>query len=80
MSSAFDMIVREDLMKILTNILNEDEVRMARLLLSNTTLDIKMNGVDVIKFENNKGPPQCGCFSGIFFKICLEDSLRRKEI
>ena len=46
MSSAFDTIIREDLIKVLENILHEDEVRMVRMLLSNTTLDIKISGVD----------------------------------
>ena len=45
MSSAFDTIIREELVYILEQILHEDELRMCRLLLSNTTLDIKINGV-----------------------------------
>ena len=35
MSSAFDKIIRKDLIEILEKILPEDEVRMVRFLLSN---------------------------------------------
>ena len=68
MSSAFDTIIREDLIKVLENILHEDEVRMVRLLLSNTTLDIKISGVDTEEFLSNIGSPQGGGISGTLFK------------
>ena len=42
MSSAFDMIRRQKLLEILSTFVNEDELRIARVLLSDTTLEIKM--------------------------------------
>ena len=77
MSSAFDTIIREELVKILEQILHEDEMRMCRLLLSQTTLDVKINDVETEKFESNIGSPQGDGISGIFFNIYLEESLRR---
>ena len=78
MSSAFDTIIRQRLIEILETIIPEDEVRMSRLLLSNTTLKINMKGVNEIeKFTSNKGSPQGDSISGIFFNIYLEDSLRQ---
>lgn len=50
MPSAFDTIIREELVKILEKIVGDDEVRMCKLLF-NTTLDVKMQGVQTEKFE-----------------------------
>ena len=43
MSSAFDTINREDLLKTLFNLIDEDEYRMIQLLLADTTLEIKIS-------------------------------------
>ena len=82
MSAAFDTIKREELLKILSKVVGDDELRMIRLLLSDTTLDIKMNGVTTTKFPSNIGSPQGDGISGVLFNIYLEDSLRelRDEI
>ena len=77
MSSAFDTIIREELIHVLESIIHEDDVRMVRLLLTNTTLDMKISGVETEKFESNIGSPQGDGISGAFFNIYLEDSLRR---
>ena len=58
MSSPFDRIIRKDLIEILQDMLPEDEVRMARLLLNNTSLDIKIKGVETESFQSNKGSSQ----------------------
>ena len=50
---------------------------MCRILLSHTTLDVKINGVETEKFESNLGSPQGDGISGMFFNIYLEESLRR---
>ena len=50
MSSAFDTIIGKGLIKILENILPEDEVRMAYLLRINTSLDMNIQGVDTQSF------------------------------
>ena len=65
MSSAFDTIRREKLIEILKSFLDEDEVRIIRLLLSNTTLDI-MNNVETEPFTSN-----IGFTSGRWSKWCF---------
>ena len=77
LSAAFDTIRRDELMTILGTIVRGDEVRMVRLLLSNTSLEVKMNGVAPERFESNVGSPQGDAISGVLFNIYLEDALRR---
>ena len=50
---------------------------MVRLLLSNTTLEIKISGIETEEFVSNIGSPQGDGISGILFNIYLEDYLRR---
>ena len=57
MSSPFDTIRREQLIGILKRFLEEDEVRMIQLLLSNTTLDIRINNADTEPYASNMGSP-----------------------
>ena len=73
MSSAFDTIIREELIHVLESIIHEDEVRMVRLLPTNKTLDIKMSGVETKKFECNISSPQGDGISDSFFNIYLVD-------
>ena len=80
MSAAFDTIKRNELLDILSSILGPDEMKMMRLLLSNTTLDIKMRGVKTEKFESNIGSPQGDGISGVVFNIYLEDSLQELRV
>ena len=75
MSSAFDTIRREKLLEILKNILDEDEIRMIRFLLTNTTLEIKMANVKTKPFESNMGSPQGDGLSGVLFTVYFEVSL-----
>ena len=75
-SSAFDTIIRKDLIEIMENILSEDEARLARLFLSNTSLDIKIKGVETESSHSNRVLPQGDSISGTFFNIYLEDNLR----
>lgn len=77
MSSNFDTIIRKDLTEIRQNILPEDEVKMPHLLLSNTSLDVKVERVDIKSLQSNTGSPQGDNISRIFFNIFLEDSIRR---
>ena len=78
MSSAFDTIRREQLIEILKIFLDEDEVRIIRLLFkSNTTLDIRMNNVETEPFTSNIGSPQGDGISGVLFDIYFEASLRK---
>eukprot|EP00795_Rhopilema_esculentum_P003525 gene3525-biopygen1 len=77
MSSAFDTIRREQLVDIAKKFLNEDEVRMIQLLLSNTTLDVRINNAETEPFSSNMGSPQGDALSGVLFNIYFEESLRK---
>ena len=76
MSSAFDTIQCDTLINS-KGFLNEDEVRMIQLLLSNTMLDIRINKAETEPFNGNMGSPQGDAISGVSFDICFEESLRK---
>ena len=77
MSSAFDTIQCEQLISIVKKFLDEDEVRMIQLLLSNTTLDVRINTAETEPFSSNMGSLQGDALSGVLFNIYFEESLRR---
>lgn len=77
MSSAFDIINREDLAQIIKTNFDEDVYRITKILLSNTTLGIKFRYTKTSSFVNNKGLQQGDGISGILFNIYLEGSPRR---
>ncbi|GFR96494.1 Ras-like protein Rab-6B [Elysia marginata] len=80
MSAAFDTINRETLLKILEDIVNEDEHRIIRFLLSNTIIDTKIIGATEKKpFFSNVGTPQGDSLSPVLFTIYLEHSLKENE-
>ena len=59
MSSAFDTIDRQTLLDILREIIEEDELRIIRFLLSDTIINTRINGARKEKpFESNIGSPQ----------------------
>lgn len=76
MSNAFDTVDREELMEILEEILDEDEVRMCRLLLSDTSMKLRFGKEHEETFKSNKGSPQGDAISGVFFNIAFENALR----
>ena len=77
MSSAFDTIKRDKLIEIVSTFLDEDETRMVRFLLTNATLEIKMNNLETQPFESNIGSPQGDGLSGTLFNIYFEHVLRK---
>ena len=77
MSAAFDTIRRDRLLDILNNILEEDEVRIIRFLLSDTKINIRVDGATIEKpFTTNVGTPQGDGLSPVLFIIYLEHALR----
>ena len=76
MSSAFDTINRKQLLDSLDNILEEDEVRVIKELLSDTTLEVKVEGASITAFNSNIGSPQGDSASGPLFEIYFENALR----
>ena len=77
MSSAFDTIHRDKLLKIVENILNEDELRILRVLLADTTLEIKIQNAEACPFASNIGSPQGDSISGSLFTIYLNHALQQ---
>ncbi|GFR81992.1 very-long-chain enoyl-CoA reductase [Elysia marginata] len=77
MSAAFDTINRETLIKILEDIVNEDEHRIIQFLLSNTIIDTKIIGATEKKpFFSNVGTTQGDSLSPVLFTIYLEHVLK----
>ena len=76
MSSAFDTIDRAELMNILESILDDDELRMCRILLSKTTMTLRFGTECCETFKTNKGSPQGDAISGVFFNVAFEHALR----
>ena len=64
MTSAYDTIQRTKLIEILESFLREDEIRIIRVLLSNTTLDIKSSSSISNPFDVNLSSPQGDGISG----------------
>ena len=76
MSSAFDTINRQKLMNELSTFIDEDECRIIRTLLSNTTINIQLEDCKGEEISTNIGSPQGDGISGTFFNIAFEKSLR----
>ena len=68
--------MRTKLTEILESFLREDEIRIIRILLSNTTLDIISSSYISNPINANIGSPQGDGLSGCLFIINLEKSLR----
>ena len=70
MSSAFDTIDRQTLLDILREIVEEDELRVIRFLLSGTIINTRINGATKEKpFESNIGSPQGDSLSPVLFSL-----------
>ena len=76
MSRAFDTINRRKLLQVMDTIVDEDEGRMIRLLLDNTTLAVQIDNITGKPFEATIGTPQGDSLSPILFVCYLEAALR----
>ena len=77
MSAAFDTIDRAILLNIHETIIEEDELRLVRILISNTCLNIRIGGTkEEKKFTSNIGTPQGDNLSPILFVVYLENALK----
>ena len=76
MTSVFDTIKRMKLIETLESFLREDELRIIRILLSNTTLDIKSSSKISNPFHTNIGSLQGDGLSGCIVIIYPEKALR----
>ena len=77
MSSAFDVIWKDKLIEIIEEFLEENEMKILRVLLSDTNLEIKIQGADTKSLKSNIGSPQGDAVSGPFFTICFENYLKK---
>ena len=70
MSSAFDTINRETVLNVLEDAgCTIDEIKMVRLLLSNTVLKIKVNDALSVEFQSTTGAFQGDALSGNLFTV-----------
>ena len=77
MSSAFDTIYRDELIKIAEEILDEDELRILSTLLAETTLEVRIENAQSDTFETNIGSPQGDSISGPVFTLYLNEALQQ---
>ena len=75
MTSAFDTIHRKKIIEIAKTILDEDEIRMLHLLLSDTTLEVYVDEATTKPFNSNIGSPQGDSISGPLFNIYMQNSI-----
>jgi len=76
MSSAFDTIKRTTILELLKLCgCTDDELRLVRMLLSNTKLRVKVSGVLSAEFQSLLGAFQGDCLSGCLFTLVLAGAL-----
>ncbi|GFR61687.1 very-long-chain enoyl-CoA reductase [Elysia marginata] len=76
MSAAFDTINREVLIKILEEIVKEDELRRIRFLLSSTQMNTRLNKADTkVPFTSNISTPQGDGLSSVMLIFYYEYAL-----
>ena len=76
MSAAFDSMERGKLLQILERFLPANEIRLVRVLMGNTTLQVKIMGKMGEPFITTRGTPQGDGLSPILFVIYLEAAMR----
>jgi hypothetical protein len=76
MSKAFDSISRELLLQVLSNLLNDDEMRLVHVLLTDVRLKVRVDRAFSRIFKTGKGVPQGDSLSPLFFIVYLEAALR----
>ena len=78
MSSAFDTMERNKLLEVVAQFMCEDNQRILRVLLSETSVEIKIKGAESQAFKSNIGGPQGDSYSGPQFTTYFEHSLKAK--
>ena len=78
MSKAFDSIIRSELVKDLSEILNNDELHLIGILLG-TELVVQVGNPRSLSFKTDTGAPQGDCMSGIEFTYYLARPLKEKS-
>ena len=76
MSKAFDTVRRNELFKILKEILDKDELHMMKILVEDVKLRIRIGKSVSEEVKTNIGVPQGDCLSPILFIIYLAEALK----
>ena len=69
--------MRALLLKIVEKILDDDELRILRVMLADTTLEVKIENAEASPFTSNIGSPQGDSISGPLFTIYLNHALQQ---
>ena len=77
MSSAFDTIQRGQLIDIAKEILNKDEIRILRVFLAETILEVKIENAKATPFKSNIGWPQGESINGTLVTIYFNRVLQQ---
>ena len=81
MTSAFDTIKRSTILRLLEDAgCSEDGIRLARLLLSRTTVVVRVNRETSTVFISTKGAFQGDSLSGCFFTLVLAGALMHLRV
>ena len=76
MTSAFDTVKRSTILRLLEDAgCSRDDTRLVRLLLANTTVRVRVNGVKSTAFISTRGAFQGDSLSGTLFTLTLAGSL-----
>ncbi|KAJ8524821.1 hypothetical protein ON010_g16295 [Phytophthora cinnamomi] len=76
LSRAFDIVNRDKLLSVLEDIVDNDELRLIRLLLQDTSLALRFGNTLLSPFESNAGTPQGDSLSPVLFVVYLGAALR----
>ena len=77
MSSAFNTIYRDELLKIVEEFLDEDDLQILSTLLAEATFEVKMENTQATIFESNIGSPQGDSISGPLFTLYFNRALQQ---
>ena len=75
MSKAFDNVNRLELLKDLRKILQDDELHMVKILITDVQLQVKNKDIIGEKFITTKGIPQGDSMSPLLFTLYLAKTL-----
>ena len=76
MTRAFDTIRRDKLLSVLHSFLDTDNVRIIRLLLSDTNISVSVDDALFAPFNTTVGTPQGDSLSPVIFTVYLDAALR----
>ncbi|GMF35540.1 unnamed protein product [Phytophthora fragariaefolia] len=76
LARAFDTIDREKLLDVLRTFLEDDDIRLIKLLLVDTTLSLRTRSTTLPPFCSNIGTPQGDSLSPVLFVVYLDAAFR----